>query len=54
MKGNETNMRSDKKPTILFVVLNIVQPKTFEQIISAKYEYFEDNYLDKFFTPYKN
>lgn len=30
MKGTETSSRSDKKPVILFVVLNIVQPKTFD------------------------
>lgn len=30
MKGTETSARADKKPIILYVVLNIVQPKTFE------------------------
>ncbi len=30
MKGTETSYRTDKKSVILYVVLNIVQPKTFE------------------------
>lgn len=40
--------QDDKKPTLLFVALNIVKPKTAQDVMNEKYEYFEENYLDNF------
>jgi hypothetical protein len=37
----------DKKPALLFVAVNIVHEKSQQQMLSADYDYFEDDFLDK-------
>lgn len=48
MKNNDPNF--NQKRVLLFIVVNAVKKKTLQEILDTKFEYFEDNYLDQFFS----